>query len=134
VLTDQLAHQRGHGVGIERFASPAGEDQAAVAIPGSSSGQPFLILLTLMLAQYSDGFTVNADDPRAATFGGALDALATHHGPRMSHKPRAFMATSDCAPKARPNGPEPTDTRSVTDPLDIRQDAGTRQARTGSVR
>ena len=78
MLTDQLAHERGHGIGIERFAPPAGEDQATVVIPGSSSGQPFLILLTLMLAQYSDGFAVNTDDPRPATFGGALDALATH--------------------------------------------------------
>src|ERR1039457_6449126 len=30
VSVDQLAHKRGHGVGVERFTPPGGEDQAAI--------------------------------------------------------------------------------------------------------
>ena len=34
VSVDQLGHERGHGVGVERFAPSAGEDQAAGVVPG----------------------------------------------------------------------------------------------------
>ena len=79
MLVDQLGHERGHGVGVVRFAPPAGEDQAAVVVPGRPGGEPFFGLLAAMLPQDGHSPTVEADRAGPAAFGGAFNALAAHH-------------------------------------------------------
>jgi hypothetical protein len=66
VHADQLAHERAHGVGIERFTPPVGEDQAAAVIPGRSGNPAFFGLLAAMLAQHGHGFAVDANGPGPA--------------------------------------------------------------------
>jgi hypothetical protein len=80
VPVDQLGHERGHGVGVERFTPPAREDQAAAVVSGRPGGEPFLGLLAAMFPQDRHGLTVEADRAGPAAFGGAFNALAAHHG------------------------------------------------------
>jgi hypothetical protein len=82
VFADQLAHERRHGVGIQRLTPPAGEDQTAAISPGRCRSQPFFALMTLVLTQDNDSLAVDADDSGPAAFGCSLDSLALHHGGR----------------------------------------------------
>jgi hypothetical protein len=77
---DQLAHQRGHGVGVKRFAPLGGEDQAADVSPGRTCGLPFRCLTATVLPQDGDSFTVDADHAGPAALGGFFHALAAHYG------------------------------------------------------
>src|SRR5213078_958664 len=76
VSVDQLGHERADSVGVERFAPPVGEDQAAAVVPGRPGGKPFFGLLATVLAQYGNGFAVNADCAGTAALGRAFDTLA----------------------------------------------------------
>jgi hypothetical protein len=80
VSVDQLGHQRGHGVGVERLTPRAGEERAAAVVPGQPSGEAFYRLLAMVLAQDGHGFAVDADGAGPAALGGAFDTLAAYDG------------------------------------------------------
>jgi len=84
VCADQLGHERADRVGVERFAPPVGEDQAAVVVPGRPSGEAFCCLLAAVIAQDGDGFAVDADGAGPAALGGTFDALAAYDGCRAA--------------------------------------------------
>jgi hypothetical protein len=77
---DQLAHQPGHGVGIERLAPFGGEDQAVMVNPGQICRLSFFLLAATVLLQDGNGFSIDADHARAAALGSALHSFTPHHG------------------------------------------------------
>ena len=83
VGADELGHQRGHGVGVDRFA-PAGREHVAVldAAPGVARLELVGGLVGLVLAEDGDGLVVNRHDAGPAALGRAVDALARDHGGR----------------------------------------------------
>jgi hypothetical protein len=66
VRIDQLGHQRGHGVRVERFAPLADEDQAAGISPIRCCCQPLFCLTAAVFSQYGHGFDIDADHPGPA--------------------------------------------------------------------
>jgi hypothetical protein len=58
VLVDQLGHERGQGIGVERSAASAGEDEAASVVPGRPGGEPFLGLLAAVVAEDCYGVAI----------------------------------------------------------------------------
>jgi hypothetical protein len=84
VRSDQLVHERGHGIGVKRLGPLGGEDQAVVIGPSRASRLPFLCLAAAVVPKDGYGVLVEADDTRPTTFGGALNVLAAHDGARSA--------------------------------------------------
>src|SRR5271170_1568481 len=81
VSFDDLAHQGGHRVGVQRSAPASRED---VAVDGSkpriSKAVPLGGLLLPMVAEDGDCLTVDGYDSGPAALSGAVDPLAADHG------------------------------------------------------
>jgi hypothetical protein len=84
VRGNQLVHERGHGVRVERLAPFGGEDQAVTVAPGGASSLAFVGLTEMVLAEDRHGFLVNADDARPAALGGSLDTPTADNGGRSA--------------------------------------------------
>jgi hypothetical protein len=75
VGADELGHQRGNGVGIDRLA-PSGREDVAVFDPAPEVARSELFggLVGFVLAEDGDCFVIDRDDAGTATLGRPVDA------------------------------------------------------------
>jgi hypothetical protein len=81
VGADELGHQRGNSVGVDRLA-PACREHVAVFDPAPGVARLELPggLVGLVLTEDGDGFIIDGDDASPAALGRPVDPLACDHG------------------------------------------------------
>ena len=84
VVLDHLGHQSGDGIGIQRLAPFADEDQAAAVGPRGSGGESLLGLPAKMVPDCGDGLVIDADHAGSATLSGAFDTVSSYDGRRAA--------------------------------------------------